>query len=113
MHRIEMPVEVIGGHQSVERDDDRLVKAAGFGRAEHGQGPNADTQARMLMIAPEERPAPPMGPSRGRTPVGGVVSIIRRKPSHGRTAVGRQDGATHLVLMLTYPYPDGIVARPA
>jgi hypothetical protein len=39
--------------------------------------------------------------------------MIRRKPSHGRTAVGRQDGATHLVLMLTYPYPDGIVARPS
>jgi hypothetical protein len=39
--------------------------------------------------------------------------MIRRKPSHGRTLVGRQDGATHLVLMLTYPYPDEIVARLA
>jgi hypothetical protein len=35
---VEIPLEVILGHEGIERDGDGEVELAGFGRAEHGKG---------------------------------------------------------------------------
>ena len=37
--RLEVAVEMVGRDEVLQRDGDRLIEAAGFGRAEHGGAP--------------------------------------------------------------------------
>jgi hypothetical protein len=69
--RLEMPVEVVGGNEVLERDGDWLIEPAGFRRAEHdGLRDGRMTRRVVQSIPTAKRASPASFSTRAHDPLG-------------------------------------------